>query len=99
MSTNQVRICVPVCERQLPEFGQSTMRAEREGDFVEIRLDCLDDPTAERLEAVARLTSELKNPVIITFRPREQGGQSEADYGTTREFWNTYGGLFKQQFL
>ena len=75
------------------------MRAEREGDFVEMRLDCLDDPTAERLEAVARLTAELKNPVIITFRPREQGGQSEADYGTTREFWNTHGGLFNQQFV
>jgi 3-dehydroquinate dehydratase/shikimate dehydrogenase len=99
MNSDQVRICVPVCEQGLQGLEQRAAGAASSGDLVEIRLDCLNRPTPECLGQIARLTGGLNCPVIITFRPREQGGQSQADYSSTREFWQTHADLFKQEFL
>jgi len=68
MNTNQVRICIPVCERVLNELAQAITRAARAAEIIEIRLDCLADPEFE-LRQIAALVRSLEQPVIMTFRP------------------------------
>lgn len=99
MDTKQVQICVPVCERSLPELEQALARAAKVGDIIEIRLDCLDDPSLERLGHIVSLISGLGRAVIITFRLREQGGQGDANFSSRQQFWHTYSHLFKAEFL
>ena len=98
MNTNQVRICIPVCERVLNELAQAITRAARAAEIIEIRLDCLADPEFE-LRQIAALVRSLEQPVIMTFRPAEQGGQRDADYPSRLQFWNTYRHLFTEEFL
>jgi 3-dehydroquinate dehydratase/shikimate dehydrogenase len=83
-----VRICVPVCESSLAELKQAVARAAQKGDLVELRLDCLD---TDELEAATEeidswlLTVGLQ--VILTMRPREQGGPRLLDRGMRLEFF------------
>ena len=78
------RICVAVCEKTVDALESAAVRASEWADIMELRLDCLDD-----LEGFERVLEQVSRPVILTFRPSEQGGHRELDQQTRETFWKT----------
>jgi 3-dehydroquinate dehydratase / shikimate dehydrogenase len=78
------RICVSVCEKTVDALESAAVRASEWADVVELRLDCLDD-----LEGFERVLELVPRPVILTFRPGEQGGHRELDQQTRETFWKS----------
>ena len=78
------RICVPVCEKTVEALESAAVRANEWADIVELRLDCLED-----LEGFERVLNRISRPVILTFRPSEQGGYRELDHQARESFWKT----------
>jgi 3-dehydroquinate dehydratase/shikimate dehydrogenase len=89
-NNNQIRICVPVCEQSVAELLRAFEQAEKAGDAVEIRLDCLDSSEHER--AFSKIVERVRvsdTPTITTLRPAEQGGHHSLDYASRERFWTT----------
>lgn len=78
------KICVPVCERDLGALRNACDRAVEWADFIELRLDCLES-TPETLTDVLQ---NVSRPVILTFRPSEQGGHRQLTREERLKFWN-----------
>lgn len=78
------RICVSVCEKNLDALAQACERARQWADLIELRLDCLTS-----LGDLYPVVEGVSRPVILTFRPVEQGGQRELDLQTRQSFWKT----------
>jgi 3-dehydroquinate dehydratase / shikimate dehydrogenase len=78
------RICVSVCEKTLEGLESAAVRASEWADIIELRLDCLDS-----VEGFERVLEHLSRPVILTFRPSEQGGRRELDHDMRASFWRT----------
>ncbi len=83
---NDGKICVSVCAETADEFIELTHRAEQFADVVELRFDCLD---ADELVNALEKTCVLKNekPLLLTFRPKEQGGKRELSVAERERFW------------
>src|ERR1700730_16987126 len=90
MESNQLRICVPVCELTFAELERSVERAVREGDTVELRLDCLEPSELDHHfgEIVALVGSHERS--VVTLRPAEQGGKRARDLATRERFWHSF---------
>ena len=73
------KICVPLCEADL-----NAVRSVECADFIELRLDCLESEPPN-LAAVLR---NFSGPVILTFRPSEQGGRRQLTREARLDFWN-----------
>lgn len=99
METNRVRICVPVCEREIHELERASEQAAEIGDIVELRLDCLSELVDSELARLPALAHKLERPFIFTFRPSEQGGYRTVDTFSRQQFWNTYRALFSEGLL
>lgn len=80
------RICVPVCEKNPDAFENACERANEWADVVELRLDCLEVVPPELIQ---RALKRISRPVILTFRPAEQGGHRELDRQERESFWQT----------
>jgi 3-dehydroquinate dehydratase / shikimate dehydrogenase len=78
------RICVSVCEKNLDALEKACERAGEWADVIELRLDCLGT-----LGDLQPLLERVTHPVILTFRPVEQGGHRELDLQTRQSFWKT----------
>jgi shikimate dehydrogenase/3-dehydroquinate dehydratase type I len=78
------RICVPVCEKSIEALESAAVRAAECGDVVELRVDCLT-----RLEDLRPVLDRISRPVILTFRPNEQGGHRVLDHQARQLFWKT----------
>ena len=85
-SANRTRVCVPVCEKKLSAFKSACERATEWGDIVEFRLDCLE---AHDVAAAVSQLSSLSRPVILTFRPSEEGGYRDLTREERQAFWKT----------
>ena len=85
-SANRTRVCVPVCEKNLSAFKSACERAIEWGDIVEFRLDCLD---AQDVSAAVSHLSSASRPVILTFRPSEEGGYRDLTREERQTFWKT----------
>lgn len=70
-----------MCEKDPIAFRSACERAIDWADVVELRLDCLDT------EDLSVPLSELNKPVILTFRPSEQGGYRNLSRETRERFW------------
>lgn len=83
-------ICVPITETTAAEFLDAIAEAVTQADAVELRLDYLND---EDLQQVLTALPERKNlfqrNIILTFRPREQGGQRDLTLDERISFWST----------
>ena len=77
------RVCVPVCEKNLDALQSACARANEFADWIELRLDCLEDVPTE----VTALTENIPNPLILTFRPSEQGGYRDSTLEERKRFW------------
>ena len=75
------RVCVSVCEKTIDSL-ESAVRACQWADIVELRLDCL-----AAVEDLQRVLNAVSRPVILTFRPAEQGGRRKLDHQTRAAFW------------
>jgi len=81
-------ICVSICERSIDAIEQAMTEAVKVADILEIRLDCLDQ--AHIQESFRHLADLLRNspgPVILTYRPAQQGGKQELDTDERLKFW------------
>ena len=77
-----VRVCVPLCEPDLDALQVAAERAREVSDIIELRLDCVDQPNAISL-------NNLPRPLILTFRPEEQGGYRNLSREDRLAFWNS----------
>jgi 3-dehydroquinate dehydratase len=73
------KICVPLCETDFSAF-----RSIESADFIELRLDCLETEPAN----LAQVLRKVSGPVILTFRPSEQGGHRQLTREARLNFWN-----------
>lgn len=74
-ANNTTRVCIPVCEPNLT--------ALQSADLIEWRIDCFERELAD-------LSASLNNvsvPVIITFRPAEEGGYRKLTREERETFW------------
>lgn len=78
-----VRVCVPVCAKTFAEMEEACARARAVGDIVELRLDCLQDLNFE----IEAFLNKLSHPLILTFRPSEQGGYKNLTRHERETFW------------
>lgn len=81
-------ICTPILSPTLGDAKQAIAQAQLNADWIELRLDFLEDldPGQPRL-TVETLVAECSKPVIITFRPKEQGGYRELSLDERLTFW------------
>ncbi|HKY44856.1 MAG TPA: shikimate dehydrogenase [Pyrinomonadaceae bacterium] len=85
-SASRTRVCVPVCEKSLSAFNSACERATEWADLIELRLDCLEP---QDLSAAVSELSSVSRPVILTFRPSEQGGYRDLTREERLAFWQT----------
>ena len=78
------RICVPLCEKDLNALHDASKLATQWSNFTEVRLDCLDDP-----RTISELLPKLPRPLILTFRPSEQGGYRNLTREDRLAFWRS----------
>ena len=83
--TKRTRVCVPVCEKDLTAFRNSCELATEWADVIELRLDCLK----ELPEDAASALNNFSRPVILTFRPTEQGGHRDSTRAERNAFWKS----------
>ena len=76
-----------MCEKNLSTFFSACERAAKWADVVELRLDCLNQ---EQLTNVVSELSRLSYPVILTFRPSEEGGYRNLSRHERDTFWKTH---------
>ena len=81
-TSNRPRVCVPVCEKDLGALRNGCELATEWADVIELRLDCLEEPPKE-------LANDFSRPVILTFRPTEQGGHRDSTYAERKAFWTS----------
>jgi 3-dehydroquinate dehydratase/shikimate dehydrogenase len=79
-----VRVCVPVCAKSFAEVEQACERASEFADIVELRLDCVDE---QELPKLGEFLAGVSEPVILTFRPSEQGGYRISSRAEREAFW------------
>ncbi len=85
---NSVRVCVPVCACSLREMESEIVVANKLCDIVELRFDCLEpSEMGNAFDLLESILESQTRPVIITFRPAEQGGRREISIAQRKAFW------------
>lgn len=88
MEPKQLRICVSICERSSGAIKREAARAAESADLIELRLDCLDQSQgAQSLGNIKALFPDIPRPVIVTYRPAEQGGRRDLTAKLRLLFW------------
>ncbi len=82
---NKGQICVSLCPENAGELAGLIKKAEEFADVIEVRFDFLQP--REITAALALLDST--KPLLITFRPEEQGGKANIDLAERLKFWNS----------
>ena len=72
---------MPVCEKNLDTLRSACKRAAEFGDLIELRLDCLAEVPSD--------IPDLDRPLILTFRPSEQGGHRRSTREERKTFWTS----------
>jgi 3-dehydroquinate dehydratase / shikimate dehydrogenase len=81
---HSTRVCVSVCETDLDALRSACERAAELADLIELRLDCLEAIP----EDLTEVTQTLFRPLILTFRPSEQGGHRDLTHEERQRFWS-----------
>ncbi|HVF29650.1 MAG TPA: shikimate dehydrogenase [Pyrinomonadaceae bacterium] len=83
---NNGKICVSVTAQSASEMLEKIRSVAASADVVEIRFDSLEE--AEIKPLVDQLPS-IAIPILITFRPREQGGYRDLTFADRVKFWES----------
>lgn len=81
------RVCVPICEASLSKITAAMDHAATVADFVELRLDCLDQNELKTLKPEKLFHAK---PIILTLRSPDQGGHIELTAAQRVEFWTKW---------
>src|SRR5437762_8969354 len=93
MEKNIARSCVPVCGKRASELADGIRRPSEGADIIELRLDCLNQPELRlAINSLPDLLEGASKPLILTFRPREEGGYREIDLNERLNFWRDING-------
>jgi 3-dehydroquinate dehydratase/shikimate dehydrogenase len=76
---NNGKICISICAQSPGELQDNIARASPLSDVIELRLDCV--------KSLIAATPAVKPNMILTLRPREQGGNSDLGLKDRLEFW------------
>src|SRR5262249_47002278 len=80
-------ICAPITDSSADAFLAAIHNAEQNADAVEMRFDYLPVETLQRaLTELCSRIGHIGKPLILTFRPREQGGQRDLTLQDRRDF-------------
>lgn len=79
-------ICAPITETQPEAFLAAIAEAAQSADVIELRMDYLN---AEGCSVVLNHLPEMADGkrLLLTFRPREQGGQRDLSLQDRQKFW------------
>jgi len=92
------RICVPIVERTLSACRDALSAASEKADIIELRLDYLDDLDERNPSSqIESLIAAANGPLILTFRPSEQGGARQINRETRVQLWANLCSLFKSR--
>ncbi len=81
-------ICTPITETEAAPFLAAMTEAEAVADAIELRLDYLTtDALPVVLHHLRERITRIGKPLVLTFRPREQGGQRDVSLADRQEFW------------
>jgi 3-dehydroquinate dehydratase / shikimate dehydrogenase len=81
-------ICAPITETNAHTFLATIHESDKIADAIELRLDYL--PAESLPQLIVDLSSciaRISQPLILTFRPREQGGKRDLTLQARRDFW------------
>jgi 3-dehydroquinate dehydratase / shikimate dehydrogenase len=83
-------VCVPITESRGDDFIAALREADGVAEAIELRLDYLEEAELPGLlNWLAENGASLKAALVLTFRPREQGGRRDVTLAERREFWRT----------
>jgi 3-dehydroquinate dehydratase / shikimate dehydrogenase len=71
-----VLICIVIVGPTLEDARSQLQQASKQGDVVELRLDCFKD---REFKSMQSLVQEFTIPIIFTLRPKSQGGFYEGN--------------------
>jgi len=88
MESRLPRICTSICASSVEEIKLAAIRAAKSADLIELRLDCLDTSLGvDALREIKSLFPDIPVPVIVTYRPSEQGGHRDLSAKLRLLFW------------
>lgn len=76
---------MPLCEQDLATLRDGCELAIEWADLIELRLDCLK----QLPEDAASVLNNFSRPMILTFRPTEQGGHRDSTRAERKAFWTS----------
>ena len=89
-SKSTTRVCVPICESRADQVPLAITAAEKVGNVVEIRFDCLSPAELEKIRPlISGLIEHSRVPLIFTLRPEEEGGRQKLTAEVRKDFWAT----------
>jgi len=88
-SDHEIRVCVPLNEKSFSALIAAAKTASRAADIVELRLDGLEphELSDTKINDLVRVT---QIPVILTYRPAEQGGYRSLTINDRMSFWQRH---------
>jgi 3-dehydroquinate dehydratase / shikimate dehydrogenase len=88
MDSQERLLCVPITETAVEKCFAAIRDSERLADIIELRLDYFSVDTLPQMiaELQARI-AQIGKPLIMTFRPREQGGRRDLTLPDRQNFW------------
>ena len=90
-TSKRTPVCVPVCEKDLAALRNACELATEWADVIELRLDCLTELPND-------LANGFSRPLILTFRPTEQGGHRESTRPERKAFWTSVAPQIKSEW-
>jgi len=84
-------ICTPITETETHNFLAAIAEAGATADAIELRFDYLSAESLSRVisELRTRQICKITKPLIVTFRPREQGGRRDLTLDERHRFWRS----------
>lgn len=84
-------LCAPITETTVDNCFAAIQEAERLADLIELRLDYFSAETLPLvLAGLKQRSPDGAKPLIITFRPSEQGGRRDLSLEDRRLFWRRF---------
>ncbi len=85
---NNGKICVSVCAETAAELIEKIRLAAQLADIIEIRFDCLlNEFNDDLLSAINKFRKTFSGKLLVTFRPKSQGGKTDITFNRREEFW------------
>jgi 3-dehydroquinate dehydratase/shikimate dehydrogenase len=88
-SEPKTRVCIPIHESTISALRLAAEDACRVADIIELRVDALNHDELRDAD-LSDLIRNLPRPVILTFRPSDQGGYRELNLSERLKFWSRH---------